>query len=311
MTATIAPPAPDDEEEDPPVEEPAPRQESPRDDVAMRLVGQWIGILAVVGLFFLAHIGLVGAVQHDRDQAAEYADFRIQLALSTAPVGPLDENGKPLASGTPVALLQIPTLGVSEVVGEGTSSTVLMSGPGHRRDTVLPGQPGASVIAGRRAAYGGPFASIGSLRGGDQIIAITGQGRHVYRVLGVRRAGDPLPDPPTKGKGRLTLMTADGPPFLPTDVIRVDAELTSKTQESGGKLPSDTLPANEETLAGDSSSLIPLVLWGQVLLAAALALVWVRHRVGHWQSWVIGVPVLIAVGVQVADQAAALLPNLL
>lgn len=308
MTATIELPAPAEDEE-PSAEAPAPVERP--DDVAMRLVGQWAGILAVAGLFFLVHIGLVGAVQHDRDQAAGYAELRDQLALSTAPVGPVDAGGQPLAPGTPVALLEIPSLGLSEVVGEGTSAGVLMSGPGHRRDTVLPGQAGASVIAGRRAAYGGPFASIGLLRGGDQIVTTTGQGRNVYRVLGVRRAGDPLPDAPAKGKGRLTLMTADGPPFLPTDVVRVDAELVSPTQESGGRLPSDALPAGEETLAGDYSTLIPLVMWGQLLVAAAVGCVWVRHRVGPWQTWVIGVPVLIAVGAQVADKAAALLPNLL
>lgn len=311
MTATIAAPAPADPE--PPTEAPAPAPRPDRpDDVAMRLVGQWVGILAVVGLSFLVHIGLIGAVQHDRDQAARYEELRGQLALATAPVGPVDADGRPLASGTPVALLEIPSLGVDEVVGEGTSAGALMSGPGHRRDTAFPGQAGVSVIAGRRAAYGGPFASIGLLRGGDQLVVTTGQGRHVYRVTAVRRAGDPLPDAPAKGKGRLTLMTADGPPFLPTDVVRVDAELVTPAQEASARLPAAALPANEETLAHDSSALIPLVLWGQLLLAAAVGCVWVRHRVGGWQAWVIAVPVLLAVGVQVADQAAAaLLPNLL
>ncbi|HEX6356004.1 class E sortase [Actinophytocola sp.] len=306
MTATIAPPEPETS-----VETPAPPVDRP-DDVAMRLVGQWIGILAVVGLSFLVHIGLIGAVQHERDQAALHEQLRSELALATAPVGPTDVDGRPLVSGDPVALLEIPSLGVVEVVGEGTSAGVLMSGPGHRRDTVLPGQAGVSVIAGRRAAYGGPFASIGLLRGGDQIVVTTGQGRHVYRVLGVRRAGDPLPAALAAGKGRLTLMTADGPPFLPTDVVRVDAQLITPAQQAPARLPSDALPAAEETLATDSSALVPLVLWAQLLLAAAVALVWVRHRVGGWQSWVIGLPVLIAIGAQVADQAAAaLLPNLL
>lgn len=64
-------------------------------------------------------------------------------------------------------------------------------------------------------------------------------------------------------------------------------------------------------MAGDASVLVPLVLWGQLLLAASVALVWVRHRTGGWQAWVIGLPVLAAVGTQVADQVAALLPNLL
>ncbi len=304
MTATID--APETVTADP--EPPPPAR---REDVAMRLAGQWVGILAVVGLSFLVHIGLVGAVQHERDQAARHEAFRAELALATAPVGPVDADGRPLASGAPVALLEIPSLGVVEVVGEGTSSGVLRSGPGHRRDTVLPGQAGVSVIAGRRAAYGGPFASLGMLRGGDRIVVTTGQGRHSYRVLGVRRAGDPVPQAPAEGKGRLTLMTADGPPFLPTDVVRVDADLVSPAQDTPARLPSNALPAADEAMAGDPSALVPLVLWGQLLVAAAVVLVWLRHRVGGWQAWVIGVPVLAAVGAQVADQAAALLPNLL
>jgi sortase A len=69
-----------------------------------------------------------------------------------------------LAWGTPVALLEIPRLGLREVIVEGTSSDPMMSGPGHRRDTPLPGQVGTSVIAGWRATYGGPFRSIDQLR---------------------------------------------------------------------------------------------------------------------------------------------------
>ncbi|MCZ0981039.1 hypothetical protein O1L60_24275 [Streptomyces diastatochromogenes] len=34
-----------------------------------------------------------------------------------------------------------------------------MSGPGHRRDTALPGQPGASVIMGRQWGYGSPSST--------------------------------------------------------------------------------------------------------------------------------------------------------
>lgn len=281
------------------------------EDAAMRLVANWFGVLAAVALFFLVHIGLIGGVQHDRDQAELHDELRRELALSTAPVGPVDEAGEPFAAGTPMALLEIPSLGLTEVVGEGTDAGTLRSGPGHRRDTVLPGQQGPSVISGRRAAYGGPFVSIGLLRGGDQIVVTTGQGRHTYRVLGVRRAGDPLPPAPAEGQGRLTLMTADGPPFLPTDVVRVDAELTSAVQQTPAGLPPNSLPAGEEAMAGDASALVPLVLWGQLLLAAAVAAVWVRHRLGGWQAWVIGLPVLVAVGMQAADQAAALLPNLL
>ena len=44
--------------------------------------------------------------------------------------GPVDANGHLLALGTPIAVLRIPSLGMREVVGEGTTGSVLDIGPG-------------------------------------------------------------------------------------------------------------------------------------------------------------------------------------
>nr|WP_281387035.1 sortase [Jiangella mangrovi] len=217
-----------------------------------------------------------------------------------------------MAFGTPVAILEIPALGLSEVVLEGTTSDVMRSGPAHRRDTVLPGQEGTSVIMGRRTTYGGPFNRIHTLRPGDQITAVTGQGEHLYEVIGVRREGDPLPEPARDGEGRLTLVTADGRPLLPSGVLRVDAELVSDAQPAPARsLTTASLPASEDTLATDDQAWYPLVLLGQALLLAVAGTVWVRNRLGHWQAWVVGIPVIAALGLTAADQVARLLPNLL
>jgi hypothetical protein len=192
-----------------------------------------------------------------------------------------------------------------------------MSGPGHRRDTPLPGQVGNSVIAGRRATYGGPFGSIERLHAGDQILVTTGQGKQSFKVLGVRRAGDPLPPALTSGQGRLTLVTTDVPAnaFLgglrPTDVLRVDAALVSAAQSRPAQLSSQVLPQADALMAGDSSALLSVVGWAILLVAAAVAIVWVRYSTGLWQAWVIGLPVLVALGLTVSDEIAALLPNLL
>ncbi|MBW0008697.1 MAG: class E sortase, partial [Pseudonocardiales bacterium] len=170
-----------------------------------RLAAQVLGIVAVLALSFLLELTLLGNLRHDHDQAQLASEFRSELANAVAPVGPLDQASKPWAAGTPVALLEIPRLGVREVVVEGTSSGTLMSGPGHRRDTPFPGQVGTSVIAGRRATYGAPFRSIGQLRAGDRVTVTTGQGRSSFVVLGVRHAGDPVPPALASGHGRLTL----------------------------------------------------------------------------------------------------------
>jgi sortase A len=280
-----------------------------------RLAGQVLGIVAVVALSFLVELTVLGGLRHDRDQARLAELFRYELAQNsafpTAAVGPLDEAGTPLVAGVAVALLEIPVLRLREVVVEGTASGTLISGPGHRRDTPLPGQVGTSVIAGRRASYGGPFGSIDQLRGGDQIMVSTGQGKHTFTVLGVRRAGDPVPPALARGHGRLTLVSTDGPVLAPRDVLRVDAALVSAAQARPAQLPSQALPAAEALMAGDSSALLNVIGWSGLLLAAALATVWVRYRAGFWQAWVIGLPALVTLALNASDDIAAMLPNLL
>lgn len=64
-------------------------------------------------------------------------------------------------------------------------------------------------------------------------------------------------------------------------------------------------------MAGQSSAWMPLILWGQALLLAAAALAWARVRWGRAHTWLVGFPVLAALGLAVSDQAALLLPNLL
>ncbi|HVK24492.1 MAG TPA: sortase [Actinokineospora sp.] len=296
-------------EETTPATAPAPRPREP-ESPGLVLAGQMLAILGAVLLCFVAQLALIGAIKHERDQDRAYDDFRRELAKATAPVAAVNDGGRLLATGTPVAILEIPRLRLREVVGEGTSSRSLKSGPGHLRNTPLPGQAGTSVIFGRRAAYGGPFSLLDRLAPGDLIIVTTGQGEHRYVVQGVRHANDPE-RPPAAGQGRLVLATADGEYFLPTDVLRVDARLSSEVQDSSGTVPAFAVPDSERLMAGDSGALVPVALWCLVLAVAAVLVVYVRKRVGRWHAWVIGVPVLGTVGVTLADQAAALLPNLL
>jgi hypothetical protein len=86
-------------------------------------------------------------------------------------VAAVDDGGRLVPTGTPTAVLEIPRLGVRGVVGVGTSSDALKSGPGHLRDSPMPGQAGASVILGGRragcgAAGGTGVAAVRLLPGG-------------------------------------------------------------------------------------------------------------------------------------------------
>ncbi len=85
--------------------------------------------------------------------------------------------------GEAIARLRIPSIGVDEIVVEGTDVDDLRKGPGHYSRTPMPGQPGNVSIAGHRTTYGAPFGDIGNLRPGDRIHIQTVQGDFEYEVL--------------------------------------------------------------------------------------------------------------------------------
>lgn len=268
--------------------------------------------LAALLLGLTVQLLLVSDLQERAAQHAAYDALRTQLALGTAPVAQIDQTGKLLAPGTPVALIDIPAVHVHQVVLEGTDSAVLTDGPGHRRDTPLPGQSGTSVLMGRAAAYGGPFGRLDELAMGDTFTVTTGQGKARYQVLGVRRAGDPAPAAVASGKGRLVLATATGPDFMPGGILRVDADLVSTpAQTPAAVIRPGTLPQSEQPLARPSGVPWPLVMWLQALVAAAVAAVWAWHRWGRHQTWIVFAPVVAVLGLQVAVRTTELLPNLL
>lgn len=84
--------------------------------------------------------------------------------------------------GDSIARIEIPAIGVSEYVVEGTDVGSLRKGPGHYPETPLPGEPGTSAIAGHRTTYGAPFRHIDQLGRGDRISLDMPDARFVYRV---------------------------------------------------------------------------------------------------------------------------------
>lgn len=271
-------------------------------------------VLSLVGLLllgFIIQVAGISQLRHDRDQSMLYSQFRYSLANATAPVAQVDEKGRVYALGTPVALIAIPKIGLSEIAVEGTTSRALLSGPGHRRDTPLPGQGGSSVIMGRQSAYGGPFGGIASLTAGDTITTTTGQGVSTYTVTAKRYAGDNQPAALAPGKGRLTLVSATGAPYFADGVVRVDATLTSKTFATPNPaLLVGSLTDSEGTLASDSSGLLPLLLLVELAAAAIMLLSIAIRRWGRWQTWIVATPVAIVLGTAIAEQVIVLLPNL-
>lgn len=275
------------------------------------LVRSALALFAILLLAFLANLMLLSQLQHVVAQQQLRATLTDELSAGTAPVSEGTVDNVLLSDGDPVARIEIPAIGVDEIVVEGTGSATLARGPGHRRDTVLPGQAGVSVLMGRAAAYGGPFGRIQEIAPGETISVVTGQGEQIFRVLGVRYAGDPSPATGA-GQSRLVLETARGAAFMPVGVVRVDAELVSPVQPVGTRQTTyATLRPQDGELAGDTSTVWALVFALQFLLLAEVGVVWAYRRFGMAKTWVVAAPVLLLSGLLVADHVTRLLPNLM
>ena len=277
----------------------------------LELLSSAFGIVALLCVWLLLQLLVLGGLSQQRDQHLLYAQYRTELAQATAPTGALDYNGKAVERGAPVAVITIPRLGLEQVVVQGSTSRELVSGPGHLPSTPLPGQQGTSVVLGRASTYGAPFRSIATLRTGDTIAVQNAEAKVTYRVTGVRRAGDPVPAAPTGTQGRLTLVTAGGSGFLsgirPRSAVYVDA--TTDRATGDGALAT-SLPA-DQPMARDSSVLPALALFLALLIALVLAVSIARRRVRASLVWLCAVPVAIALAWATTDRVVALLPNLM
>jgi sortase A len=278
----------------------------------LQLIRAPLVVLLLLSGMLLIQIVLISSSQHSASQKRAFDRFRSELAKGIVPIGPTDSTGKVLSIGRPVAFLEIPTIGLEEVIGEGTTPSALFAGPGHRRDTPLPGQIGTSVVFGRRAAFGGPFSRIDHLGKGDVIKVTTGQGVFEFRVRGVRFEGDPVPPPPEQGSARLVLTTATGAPFLPDGAVRVDADLDGTAVVGPAPIVDNAhLPAEEKLMASDTRTLWALALWLQALIVLSVAGAWAWHRWGRAQTWVVFLPPLMVVCLFASGEVARLLPNLM
>src|ERR1700722_10918235 len=94
-------------------------------------------------------------------------------------------SGHEPPSGQPVAILEIPSIGLHQAVVEGTTAADLQRGPGLVASSGisgLPGEPGDAVIAGRRISFGGPFGRLGELHPGSIIQVADGAGVFKFEV---------------------------------------------------------------------------------------------------------------------------------
>jgi sortase A len=145
-------------------------------------------VMMVSGVLLIADAGVtliwqepISALVAQRNQA------QLEDALADPPRRVVERRPLP---GDAIARIEIPAIGVSEYVVEGTGTGDLRRGPGHYPETPLPGERGTAAIAGHRTTYGAPFRRIDKLERGQVIHVETPNRRYTYRVTDNRIVDD-------------------------------------------------------------------------------------------------------------------------
>jgi len=280
---------------------------------AQQAVALALALLSAVLIALVVNLVGISQLQHLTSQAQLYRELRLQLAEGAAPGGPTDAAGRLTALGAPVAVMSAPEIGLgNEVIVNGTSSAQTMQGIGYRRDTVLPCQSGSSVLMARSGGYGAVGARWAHLQNGDRLSFTMGEGRCTYQVIDRRLAGQKPPTPPARDGGELTLVTATGYPFMPTGVLRIDAELVTKAYPAPAvTIPSGALPASELALGVDDQQLFPLTMLLEALVALALVAAVLWRRWSPLKVFIVATPAAAALVLLTAQNLDLLLPNLI
>jgi sortase A len=122
--------------------------------------------------------------QRARFEAASSADYSQNTSLGgSAQPAPMIRNVKAElpaspASG-PLGMIEIPRLGISSVIEEGTDSKTLLLAVGHMSGTALPGADGNVVLTAHRDTF---FRKLGRLQLGDMINIASVKNSYRYRV---------------------------------------------------------------------------------------------------------------------------------
>ena len=250
----------------------------------------YIGLIAIAVLIVEFLVSPLIQQRAQRQLLTQFSTLTAQAAsaFGQSDVSPLMDTAP--AYGSPVAIIEIPKIGLTQVVVEGASSSYTQTGPAHVQGTVLPGQAGESVIIGRRTTFGAPFYKINKLRVGDEIKLTTLEGPSVYKVI--------EPKSVATDANVLKLHTSN-PPVLATSTITVVAQLQAQ--------PYPLTPKNARELpnSGQFSSMVLLLL---ILLFVLRLSVGLFARFGPLIGWLLVVPVGVGALVALTLALDTLLP---
>ncbi len=303
----------------------------------------WL-VVALVGVGLV--LTVAGPLLEGRAQRALLDDYRSEISSSATEqygLQGIEVDTTAPDPGTPVAIVDIPALGLRQVVVEGAAPEQTRRGPGHVVGTAAPGQPGNSAVIGRRSLFGAPFGTLSALDAGDEIVVSTTQGQTLYvvRHVGRHEVVAPEPDAVDPQTGPATNIAAEEeidaePGTLPDGAVTVDElygpsdddRLTLVTSASSSPFAIDEAlvvvaemesvaftptPQGGRSAAGDGRRPAGGFDAGVALALLGFALVVVgsiaAYRRLSWRSaYLLSAPPLVAMTIVLAEQVSRSLP---
>jgi sortase A len=263
----------------------------------------WVRNIGVLLILFAAWQLWGTAIQqsHSQDDLAKQFAAKVHHAHPTFSLLPATANVPVPPEGDVVALLQIPAIGLSQFVVEGTGADDLAKGPGHYSGTAAPGQGGNVAIAGHRTTHGAPFYNIGALKPGDPIYLTDLAAQRLTYIV----AFPPFPVDPSNvsvlnyfGDNRLTLTTCNPPYSAAQRLIVVAGFKGGPGKAAPLRHATDAGRPYDVTVTGEAGwnlSLLPLAF----LEIALLIVLGLTNR--RWASyfaretrWLVLVPIWLA-----------------
>lgn len=256
----------------------------------------------IVILFAVWQIwGTTIAEHHAQSSLRTQFETKVHSAPATSrPASLVSATAKVAAppEGTPVARLQIPAIGVNQIVVEGTAEQDLEKGPGHYAGTAMPGQAGNVAIAGHRTTYGAPFFHLNDLVAGDTIYLTTDSGEQLTYV--VQHKAVPVSPKDLSvlnyvGDNRLTLTTCN-PEFSASQRLVAVAFLQGALNRATGTQPATVVQREVTTgFSGWRWSYLPeCAVLLALLVVLALAHGKFGTRLGRLGRWLIFTPIWLA-----------------
>jgi sortase A len=170
-------------------------------------------LLKIAGNLFilggLAALAWCGTVLMQAHQYQQQANSYLKQAMRAPRTGTIRSTVR-VAEGAPIGRLDIPRIGVSVVVLEGTDARTLRLGAGHIPGTALPGQSGNVAIAGHRDTY---FRGLRKISQRDEVMLTTLDGAYAYSVDSAKIV-DPDDVGVLKDTGQPTLTLVTCYPFI-------------------------------------------------------------------------------------------------